>query len=169
MSGPGFLVWNPSRSLPTVQHDTFARAQAERDRLAAVNPGETFIVMAPARTARSMEAAEALSAGLQQGREAMREDVRWAERRAEEAYEQARVLRRRLRALEPIEAKADESQAIVADCILWFDGFNAAHAHREGYERPHTPDRQKLCDLNAALQKLMREAAERAIEEEIPF
>lgn len=62
-----------------------------------------------------------------------------------------------------IEGNQRAFQAIVADCILWFDGFRAAHAPKESWERPHVPDRAILCDLNAALQAL--EASQPEFEE----
>ena len=33
-TGPGFLVWNPSRSLPTQRHSTFTSAKTEAERAA---------------------------------------------------------------------------------------------------------------------------------------
>lgn len=40
-----WVVWNPSRGLPQVRHDTQAAAEAEADRLAAKHPGDEFIVL----------------------------------------------------------------------------------------------------------------------------
>jgi len=57
-----------------------------------------------------------------------------------------------LRRLTPITSKAQQHQAIVADCMTWFAGFEAAHVHRDGWERPWTPDREPLRALNIALQ-----------------
>lgn len=57
-----------------------------------------------------------------------------------------------LRRLKPITSKAQQHQAIVADCMTWFAGFEAAHLHRDGWERPWTPDREALRALNIALQ-----------------
>ena len=47
MTKAGFLVWNPRRGLPTVSHETFEVAVKESERLAQLNPGQTFFVMAP--------------------------------------------------------------------------------------------------------------------------
>lgn len=61
-------------------------------------------------------------------------------------------LRGKLSRLEPLVSKAATHQAAVADCQLWFDGFDAAFALREPWERPRTPDREPLRALNIALQ-----------------
>jgi hypothetical protein len=168
--GPGFLVWNPSRALPTVQHETLERAEAEAARLRVANPGETFFVMAPVRTPGARAVARALSDGLAQGRAEMRGDVMAAEARSDRLWEEKRVLERSIAAARPILEDAAEHQATVADCLLWFDGFQAAHAHREGWERPHTPAREKLQRLNGALQRVMRAASPLDTDdEEIPF
>lgn len=43
---PGFYVWNPQAGPPRVRHDDALSAKAEANRLAARNPGQTFIVLA---------------------------------------------------------------------------------------------------------------------------
>lgn len=42
----GFFVWTKRGKAPRFHHTTYASAQAEADRLAALNPGAKFIVMA---------------------------------------------------------------------------------------------------------------------------
>jgi len=41
-----YLVWNMSRGFPTCSHATIETAIKESERLAKLNPGETFHVMA---------------------------------------------------------------------------------------------------------------------------
>lgn len=60
--------------------------------------------------------------------------------------------------------RAAAFQSIVADCMCWFAGFEAAHVGKETWERPWTPERERLRDLNIALQNLLP-----ASETEIPF
>ena len=73
-----------------------------------------------------------------------------------------------LRRLKPITSKAQQHQAIVADCMTWFAGFEAAHVHRDGWERPRTPDREPLRALNIALQAVAYPEPADA-DDEIPF
>ena len=73
-----------------------------------------------------------------------------------------------LRRLTPITSKAQQHQAIVADCMTWFAGFEAAHVHRDGWERPWTPDREALRALNIALQAVAYPEPADA-DDEIPF
>lgn len=70
----------------------------------------------------------------------------------------------RLHKLKAIEANARAFQAIVADCQCWFDGFKAAHAGQESWDKPWTPSRDSLSQLNMALQALLPGA-----DEEVPF
>ena len=46
-----FLVWNTEARLPTFAHDTHEAAVKEAERLAGLNPGQHFHVMAPIGTA----------------------------------------------------------------------------------------------------------------------
>ena len=73
-----------------------------------------------------------------------------------------------LRRLKPITSKAQQHQAIVADCMAWLAGFEAAHVHRDGWERPWTPDREALRALNIALQAVAHPEPADA-DDEIPF
>lgn len=162
----GFLVWNPQANYPRVVHDTFERAEAEAERLAACNPGERFVVMSPVTGKKKAEVAKAFSEGKAQGYAEARDDVMRAERFSDAACEERDQLRRDQRLLRPFKDRAARFQAIVADCLLWFDGFNAAFAMRKEHERPRVPDRDKLTDLNAAFQRIMPLDA---ADDEIPF
>ena len=71
-----------------------------------------------------------------------------------------------LRRLRPITSKAQQHHSIVADCMTWLAGFEAAHLHRDGWERPWTPDREALRALNIALQAV---AYPEPADDEIPF
>ncbi len=42
---PGFLVWNPSKGLPSMVHKTFEEAAAEAIRLAKIYHNHNFVVM----------------------------------------------------------------------------------------------------------------------------
>lgn len=43
---PFFLVWCPTRSAPTVKQPSYGVAESEAKRLARLNPGESFFVLA---------------------------------------------------------------------------------------------------------------------------
>lgn len=43
---PGYFVWNPLSGQPTYRHDDLEMATAEARKLAARNPGQTFLVIA---------------------------------------------------------------------------------------------------------------------------
>ena len=162
----GFLVWNPDAGMPTVGHDTYARAAAEAERLAKANPGRTFHVMAPVKGPKTKAAAEAFSDGKREGYEQAKREVIHAEGHVDRLSDELLRLKRRAPAMDGILAGATTFQSIVADCLLWFDGFNAAHAHKEGWERPSTPNRDTLRQLNARLQEL---AGDQPDFEEVPF
>ncbi len=72
----------------------------------------------------------------------------------------------RLHKMKTIETNAVAFQAIVADCQCWFDGFKAAHAGQDSWEKPWTPNRDSLSRLNMALQALL---PSRVGDEEVPF
>lgn len=74
------------------------------------------------------------------------------------------VEKRRAEAVRQLVNNVVDYQATVADCLLWFDGFNAAFpADRTCY----TPHREKLVQLNAALQAIM--PTSNSVGQEIPF
>ena len=56
-----YIVWSPSGSPPTVRHQTEASARMEAVRLATINPGRSFFVMALVGIARHSEATYELS------------------------------------------------------------------------------------------------------------
>lgn len=85
--------------------------------------------------------------GFQRGYDANKAELLSAEAQADRFSD-------RLSKLATFESSHAQHQAIVADCLLWFDGFNASFAGREPWERPNTPDRNKLRALNSALQRL---------------
>jgi hypothetical protein len=161
----GFLVWNPSRSLPTVQHETFSKAEAEAVRLSAQHPDEAFWIMSPVKGEKTRAAAKAFSDGKAEGMAQAHAEIMLAEGHRDRLFEERDHLRRSVEKLGAIDANRSEFQAIVADCLLWFDGFNAGFSGKEPWERPHTPDREKLTALNGALQALLRSADL----DEIPF
>lgn len=45
VEGAAWMVWNPSRSMPSCTHKTKALAEAEAQRLARKVPGDTFVLM----------------------------------------------------------------------------------------------------------------------------
>lgn len=83
-----------------------------------------------------------------------------------DAEKRADDMAKRLTLLNPLADKARQHQAVVADCMTWFAGFEAAHVLRESWERPWTPDREALRRLNGALQDV---AYPNATDDEIPF
>lgn len=85
----------------------------------------------------------------------------------DDALDQIGDLNSELRQLKPFRDNAVAYQAIVADALLWFDGFAAAHSPRESWERPHLPDRERLRDLNAAFQRVLPPGPD--ADQEIPF
>lgn len=157
MTSIGFHVWNPAGRLPTVTHQTFLAAWAEKDRLQRLHPTERFVVMMPCEDVSAI----GYGLGFTRGREEAKRDidarVRDAWQVADIARADATELRKRLAAAEPLIRDVEAYQAIVADCLLWFQGFNAAYAGCESYDRPNTPSVDKLRDLNIALQFILRE------------
>lgn len=165
---PGFLVWNPARAHPSVQHGTFAEACAEAQRLRSANPGERFYIMAPVMEKRHAEAAQAFSDGKAAGWAEARDEIARGDKRISEAWDHNRRLDRSIQPLLPIARDAEDHQAIVADCLCWFDGFSAAHGRDD--RQPFTPDREKLRRLNAVLQEVVgSQRGSTTADDEIPF
>lgn len=162
----GFMVWNPARGMPHVVHDTLERALAEAERLTAKNPGERFIIMSPIMAGSDASAAKAWSDGEAEGLAQAYREIMKAEAFSDQCCERAQDFERQLNRYGAIQQGQRRFQAIVADCLLWFDGFRAAHSPKDSWERPHVPDREALRELNAALQAL--EAPQPEFKE-IPF
>lgn len=162
----GFMVWNPARGMPSVVHDTLERALTEAERLTAKNPGERFIIMSPIMAGSDASSAKAWSDGKAEGLAQAHREIMKAEAFSDQWCERAQDFERQLNRYGALQRDQRRFQAIVADCLLWFDGFRAAHSPKDSWERPHVPDREALRELNAALQAL--EAPQPEFEE-IPF
>jgi hypothetical protein len=52
---PFYVVWNPARNGPAVQHKTFEEAFKEAERLGKINPQETFLVLRPVAVNKPVE------------------------------------------------------------------------------------------------------------------
>ena len=85
------------------------------------------------------------------------------------ALHEVTALRLAAHVLQAVKDRAAPFQAIVADCLLWFDGFAAAHSPKETWERPHVPDRERLRQLNEALQALLPAGLSPDDDANIPF
>lgn len=164
MSGVGFLIWNPSRNLPTHVHETIESALAEFERLTRLHPGERFIIMSPVLAGSDASAAKAWSDGRAEGLAERLEDIKAAEAVSDRQGEELDGLRK----LRPLLAELRQHQSTVADCLCWFDGFAGAFAHRDGWEQPRIPDRDAIRRLNGRLQDLLPEAAP-DMDDEVPF
>lgn len=171
MTNIGFHVWNPAGRLPTYTHPTFLGAWAEKDRLQNLYPEDRFVVMMPCEDVSGIGYGLGFTRGKAEGYAEARREIIQAESRLDAVLEQFPV-----KALRPFLEDAEAYQSIVADCLLWIQGFNAAYAGRESYERPDTPSVDKLRDLNIALQFILRErdkvGGKRAADlddQEIPF
>ncbi len=162
----GFLVWCPERGFPTYTHPNFLGAIAEADRLKRANPGCRFVVMAPCEDMSMIGYSLGWSRGREEGLAQSHREIMKAEAVEDRNMDAAHDLRARLRRTAKIEDNAKAFQSIVADALLWFDGFAAAHAHRESYDQPRIPDRDQLRTLNGALQDLAEPDASLG---EIPF
>lgn len=166
---PGFLVWNPRRDMPTFQHETFERAEAEANRLARIASHGGFFIMAPVLTEEERDAAKAWSAGREQGRRESHLEIMHADARADRLADENFELRRRLDRLSKIEREVARWQSLVADCLCWFEGFNAVFALKDSWERPTTPDVGRLRLLNGAFQDATPLPQTELTDEEIPF
>ena len=167
MSHIGFHVWNPAGHLPTAVHKTIEKAVSEAERLTRANPGQSFVVMSPVLSTKDALTAKAWSDGHTAGLVQAQSEIVKAERNADLWGDELADLRKSMRQLQAIKDRSAPFQAIVADCLLWFDGFAAAHSPKEAWERPHLPDRERLRQLNAALQALLPPGLQS--DDEIPF
>lgn len=168
----GFFVWSPEGRPPTYLHETLKAAIVERDRLAAEHPGRTFHILAPVLTDEAALHATGYDRGLADGRRQWMDQAMQATLRANTAENQARRFSQRLNRLAVFENKAESFQSIVADCVLWFDGFLGAFAGRDIADQPHVPDRSDLRDLNAAFQRMLRDRGRiepADLDDEVPF
>lgn len=173
----GFLVWCPERGMPSFVHATFSAALEEAARLKRANPRHRFFVMAPVADLEMVSYAAGWSRGAIEARKEglgrVHREVIDADARADRARDEAYELRVALDRLQPFADNAEDFQAVVADCQLWFDGFAAAQSGRESYERSHLPSRDKLTALNAAFQAVLRARPLRTVGDElddhIPF
>lgn len=154
MTSIGFHVWNPAGRLPTHVHATFLGAWAEKDRLQGLHPDQRFVVMMPCEDMSAIGYGLGFTRGREEGYAEARREIILAENRLDTVLEQFPI-----KALRPFLEDAEAYQSIVADCLLWIQGFNAAYAGRESYDRPNTPSVDQLHDLNAALQFILREQA----------
>ena len=169
MSKIGFLVWNPTAGLPTVTHDTLDRALAEAERLTKANPGQRFYLMAPVITPADATRAMVWEAGRASGLAERRDEVRLAERHADQAGEQLAQVNRRLRRFEAFGKRVEQFQSLVADCQCWLDGLLTAFRLRDDVAAPWTPDVARLRDLNQALRDLRADEKFADLDDEIPF
>lgn len=170
MSALGFHVWSPEGNLPTVTHPTFLAAVAEADRLKRANPGSRFVVMAPIEDMSGVGYALGFSRGREEGLAQAHREIMKAEANADRHAIEARELRSGASASRALIDNASEHQAAIADCILWFDGFTAAHSPKESWERPHVPNRDRLTALNGALQRVLSVRTDRPLDDQdIPF
>lgn len=162
----GYLVWNPDAGYPSCSHGTFARAKAEAERLSTAYPGRRFYVMSPVKGLKGVEKATAFDEGHAEGVAQAHREIMLAESRSDRFSDEPHDLKRKSANAQAIIRQGRRFQAIVADCLLWFDGFAAAWSHAEAYERPAIPERTTLRALNAALQDLDPLGE---LDEEIPF
>lgn len=61
--------------------------------------------------------------------------------------------------LERIDQNVDAYQSILADCLVWFEGFTAAFAGKESWQQPTIPSLTDIRAFNGTLQELMRDKA----------
>ncbi len=55
MSNEFWMVYNPQGGAPTYQHSSFQQAKAEAERLARMNPGQSFYVLQACGMARKVD------------------------------------------------------------------------------------------------------------------
>lgn len=169
----GFMVWCPDRGFPTKAHSTLERALAEAERLTRQHPGQRFCIMAPVLSAADATKAKAHSDGMAEGLAQAHREIMRAERISDALSEQVFELKAEIRRLKELRdtgsaviARAEHFQSVVADAQCWFDGYQAAHAGQDNWQRPWTPDTDKLRELNAALRGCLPATVS---DDEIPF
>lgn len=164
----GFMVWSPEGGMPTRVHSTFDRASDEANRLRAENPGSRFVVMAPVVTEDVAIGMRAWEAGHAAGVQQAHMEIMRAEGVSDRLSDEVQDLRNRFVKLEPIERQARRFQSIVADALLWFDGFMAARYTER--PQPSIPDRDQLRELNSALLDLQpADQFAASLDDEVPF
>lgn len=166
----GFLVWCPEHGPPTVVHGSFLSAFAEAERLKRLHPTKRFVVMSPVEDMSGVGYARGWDRGRAEGVKQAHREVIDAEAARDRLADENHDLKREAALFAPFKANADAFQAIVADCQCWLDGFNASHIGKDSWERPHVPTRERLLDLNIALQAVL--SAQRTsdpLDDEIPF
>jgi hypothetical protein len=129
----GFLVWNPEANLPQHVHSTLELALTEAERLGRANPGKRFVVMAPVLTAQDAHRAKAFSDGKAEGLAQAHREIMHAEAKTDRLLEEKHVWAQQTRRLAVFAQKHRAFQSIVADALLWFDGFMAAHSTKEDW------------------------------------
>lgn len=173
MNGPGFMVWSPEGRMPSYVHPTFKGALAEAERLKRNYPSRRFYVMSPVDGLAGAQAATSFEQGKAEGHAAARREIMQAEAAHDRLADRLRDLRAELAALKDrtrhVLSDVQGFQSIVADCVTWFAGFEAAFQHKESWERPWTPDRDKLRALNSALQSAIPSTANDLSDDDIPF
>lgn len=163
----GFMVWSPEGGMPTRVHSTWERASAEAQRLRFENPNSRFFVMAPVMD-DMVAGITAWEAGRRAGEQQAHMEIMRAEAISDQLGDEVTDLRNRLRKLEHFERMARPFQSIVADALLWFDGFMAARYTER--PQPRIPDRDQLRELNSALLALQpQDQFQASLDDEVPF
>lgn len=165
----GFHVWNPNGHLPTFTHQSFLGAWAEKDRLTRANPRDRFVVMAPVEDMSMIGYSLGWTEGREEGLAQAHREIMKAEAHTDRLCDEVHDLRKLVKRLQVIIDRAAPFQAIVADCLLWFDGFNAHFAGKAARKRPNVPDREGLRKLNEALQGLLPDGLKPDLDDHIPF
>ena len=170
MSGSiGFLIWCPDHGPPTVVHDTLLAALAEAERLKRLHPSSRFVVMSPVTDQRGLTYARGWSAGRAEGLAQAHREIMAAEAQTDKARDRVSALECAAERIQPVTGSLHDLQMLIADCLLWFDGFAAAHASREPWERPNVPSRERLREFNALLQVAAAAPADPDLDDHIPF
>lgn len=168
MKAPGFMVWNPDRDPPRCVHATLESAVTEAERLTRLNRGQRYFVMMPLLGGPEVLHAKSWSNGVRDGLAQAHREIMHAEARTDRLLDEVQSLKQRARRTMPVVAHIRAFQSIVADCLTWFAGFDAAHQHADS--PPWTPDRAQLRKLNGVLLDIDAEISGSAHDsEEIPF